>query len=160
MKRAVSFAIAASIITSSGPARASGSIFYGSRAGMQVTVISMSGLDTRHAIIRTRHTRADAIAFCRDYVQKVTEQCIREELSVRLNDVISANCETGVFTDFTGNRYRFAGKNPDPGGDAHFKIIDLASGQIEDGSNASGYPVNMGIFAALCPNSAPPESDW
>jgi hypothetical protein len=45
------------------PAIASGTIAYGSRAGMEVTVVSMEGLDTAHAVIRTKHTRENAIAF-------------------------------------------------------------------------------------------------
>src|ERR1700760_3277594 len=63
----------------------SGKVYYGSRAGMQVSVVSMSGLDTDHAIIRTQHTREDATAFCREYIGKVTEGCIRDELATRIN---------------------------------------------------------------------------
>ena len=141
-------------------AMASGKIGYGTRAGMQVTVVSMSGLDTRKAIIKTTHNRDDALAFCRDYVQKVTEKCIQEELAVPLSDSISANCLSGEFTDFSGHRHRFAGPNKNNSDVmAHSKIIDLATGEIEDGSNASGYPVNLDIFRALCPRHAPPGDD-
>jgi hypothetical protein len=56
------------LLTSATPAIASGTIYYGSRAGMQVSVISVEGLNTSRAIIRTKHTREDATAFCRDYV--------------------------------------------------------------------------------------------
>lgn len=59
------------------PASAAGKINYGSREGMQVSVISMSGLDTSNAVIKTHHTREDAIEFCREYVGEV----IREWLS-------------------------------------------------------------------------------
>jgi hypothetical protein len=79
-------------------AAASGTIGYGSRAGMEVSVISVEGLNTSRAVIRTKHTRENAVAFCRDYVGKVTEQCIRQELSVPLNDSITANCVTGEFS--------------------------------------------------------------
>lgn len=139
------------------PALASGKIYYGSRAGMTVTVISMEGLDTAHAAIKTTHTREDAIGFCRDYVQKVTPSCIQEALSVPLNDVITANCKTGVFTDFGGNRYRFEGKPKTSNEDmtAKYVIRDLSNGEVADGSSASGYPTNIGIFKALCPRSAP-----
>ena len=105
-----------------GSAFASGKIYYGSRAGMTVTVISMEGLDTAHAVIRTKHTREDAIGFCRDYVGKITSLCTREELAVPLNDVISANCLQGEFTDFGGNRYRYEGKAKNPRDD--MKICD------------------------------------
>ena len=59
-------------------AYASGKIYYGSRAGMTVTVVSVQGLNTTHAVIRTTHTREDALGFCRDYVQKITPSCIEE----------------------------------------------------------------------------------
>jgi hypothetical protein len=149
--------IATALVLVSSPAIASGKIFYGSRAGMQVTVISMSGLDTSQAVIRTRHTRDDAVTFCRDYVGKVTEACIQEELSVRLNDVITANCNVGEFTDFYGDRHRFMGPRTDKVGMANYKIIDLSTGELEDGSSASGYGTNMGIFHALCPRRAPAD---
>lgn len=96
------------------PALAAGKIYYGSRAGMQVTVVSIGGLDTAKAVIRTKHTREDAAAFCREYVGKVTPDCVREELQTPLNDEISADCVRGTFVDFRGNRYRFGGPNRDP----------------------------------------------
>src|ERR1700730_2587705 len=61
------------------PAYGSGTIFYGSRAGMEVSPISVAVRNTARAIIRTKHSRENAIAFCREYVGKVTEECIREE---------------------------------------------------------------------------------
>lgn len=51
---------------------ASGKIGYGSRAGMTVTVVSMSGLDTANAVIRTKHTQEDAESFCREYVLRAS----------------------------------------------------------------------------------------
>jgi len=85
---------------------------------MTVTIKSMSDLDTSHAVIQTDHTREDAIEFCQEYVQEdpVTENCIKQGLSVRLNDAIFyADCPRGVFTDFAGDKYQFRGKNPHPG---------------------------------------------
>ncbi|GJD85760.1 hypothetical protein [Methylobacterium haplocladii] len=122
---------------------------------MTVTVTSMSGLDTAHALIRTKHTRQDAIGFCREYVGKVTPDCIRDELAVRLNDEITANCLRGEFVDFQGNRYRFAGLSRDKDSMAKYRLISLPSGEEADGSSASGYLTNMGIFKALCPSRAP-----
>ena len=139
------------------PAAASGTIGYGSRAGMEVTVLSVSGLDTDHALIRTKHTRANAIAYCRDYVQKVTKNCINEELSVRLNDSIRANCELGTFTDFFGTRYQLRGPNPDPDGNAKYLLVNLDTKEVADGSSASGYPTNMLILRSLCPRTAPSD---
>jgi hypothetical protein len=139
-----------------GSAYASGTIGYGSRAGMQVTVASMSGLDTAHAEIHARHTRDDAIAFCREYVQKVTEDCIQRELEVRLNDVITANCPAGEFSDFYGTRWRLVGRNL-PDSTAKYRLININTSEAANGSMASGYPVAMSIFQALCPRTAPSD---
>jgi len=86
----------------------------------------------------------------------VTEECIRKEVSVPLNHVITANCLSCVFTDFSGSQYRFAGANAaGEGGIAKYRVINLGNGEIEDGSMASGYPVHIAIFKALCPTRAP-----
>lgn len=138
------------------PALAAGTVPYGSRAGMEVTVVRMSGLDTTKARIVTKHTRENAISFCRDYAQKVTEDCIKEELSVPLNDSVSANCKTGEFETFTGERLRFAGKSRNPSM-SKYRVIDLATKDDLDGSSASGYPVAMMIYKALCPRTAPAD---
>ena len=151
-------ALAALIIVT--PAMASGTIYYGSRTGMEVDVVSMSGLDSPHAVIHTRHTRANALAFCRDYVQKVSPACIHDELAVRLNDDITANCITGDFVDFSGHHYRFAGPSKDKDSMAKYRIVDLDTGEDADGSSASGYPTNAGIYKALCPRHAPVDPEF
>jgi hypothetical protein len=124
---------------------------------MEVSVVSMEGLDTARAVIRTKHTRENAIAFCRHYVQKVTEECIRETLAIPLNDMITANCVSGEFTDFRGNRYRFLGPARSSGSlaMAKYAIMDLATRETADGSSASGYPTNLALFGALCPSRGP-----
>lgn len=149
------------LLVPTGAAKASGKIYYGSRAGMTVTVVSVEGLSTTHAVIRTKHTRDDAISFCRDYVQKVTPSCIQEELSVPLNDEVWANCVTGEFVDFAGRKYHFEGPVKKERGEliAAYVIRDLFTGEIADGSSASGYPTNMGIFRALCPMQVPLQSE-
>jgi hypothetical protein len=126
---------------------------------MEVTVINIDGLNTSHAVIRTKHTRENAIAFCRGYVGRVTEKCIRQELAVPLNDMISADCTTGEFSDFLGNHYQFLGPNTTKNevSMAKYAILDLATHGIADGSMASGYPTNMEIFRHLCPAVAPPD---
>lgn len=136
---------------------ASGTIYYGSRAGMEVTIVSMSGLDTSHAEIRTKHTRANAVAFCREYVQKVTPDCIKQELATPLNDVIKADCRAGIFTDFSGDQYQFQGRNPAADSITKYRLLNLQTNEVADGSSASGYPTNMGIFRALCPRTAPQD---
>jgi hypothetical protein len=132
--RGVAALMAGLWIASSGPAAASGKLFYGSRAGMIVSVISMQGLNTRQAVIHTQHTREDAIAFCRDYEQNLTDECVNRNLAVPMNDYVAANCSTGVFVDFFGNRYQFEGLHRGANSDlAKYKIRDLSSGEIEDG---------------------------
>lgn len=145
------------LVAGSGDGWASGTIYYGSRAGMVVDVVSVSGLGTANAVIRTRHTRANATAFCREYVGKVTADCIREELAAPLNDQINANCISGVFTDFGGHRYRFAGPSKDKDAMAKYRIIDLDTGEAASGDMASGYPTNASLFKALCPAQAPSD---
>jgi hypothetical protein len=149
------------LVTASGLAGASGKIGYGSRAGMEVTVVSMEGLDTARAVIRTKHTREDAMAFCREYVGEVTESCIRQELATPLNDAVSANCKTGEFVDFAGERYRFEGSNPKRRdiGVPKYRLRNSRTNEVADGSSASGYAVNMAIFKALCPSRAPRLED-
>lgn len=67
-------------LTAPPPKSVHDTIDYGSRAGMEVSVLGMEGRDTAHASIRFRHTRDNAIAYCRDYVRAVTEECIRDAL--------------------------------------------------------------------------------
>lgn len=131
---------------------------FGSRAGMEVTIVSEEGLDTEQAIIRTKYTREDATKFCVEYVGKVTPQCINDQLNRKLNDRVAGNCRTGEFFDFHGQKYRFEGptrKSGDDLGMAKYAIRDLARNEVADGSSASGYSVNIGIFRALCPRTAP-----
>lgn len=135
---------------------AAGKIGYGSRVGMQVTVISMSGLDTSNAVIKTQHTREDAIEFCREYIGEVSEKCIKDELATRLNDAVFANCSSGTFTNFWGDRIQFKGRNQRKGEFGPKYIIrNTQTGEFADGSSASNYGTNMAIFEALCPRTAP-----
>jgi hypothetical protein len=136
-----------------GPATRLGTIGYGSRAGMEVSIVSAAGIDTEHVVVRTKHTRENAISFCRDYVQNVTEKCISQELAVPLKVEITANCKTGDFSDFHGESFRFLSANHDPRTNdmAELAIMHVATGEIADGSSASGYPVNRDIFRVLCP---------
>jgi hypothetical protein len=92
---------AAFLLISTWPARPADKIYYGSRLGMQVTIVSVSGLDTADATIRTKHTREDATSFYRQYIGRVSEQCIQQELATHLNDFVSGNCKTGSFRIFS-----------------------------------------------------------
>ncbi|MDB5422584.1 MAG: hypothetical protein JWR59_2531 [Brevundimonas sp.] len=137
---------------------AAGKINYGSRDGMTVTVVSMSGINSAHAVIRVRHTRDDAIDFCRKYVGKVTATCIQGELETPLNDQIEGNCTTGRFSNFFGEEHQYLGANTvkkDDETPVKYLIKDIATGEIANGSSGSGYGTNMGVFRALCPSTAP-----
>lgn len=130
-------------------------VYYGTRAGMQVSVVSRSGIDTAKAIVRVEHGREDAVAFCRDYVQNVTDKCIQDELAIDLKDNFSGDCKTGRFTTITGQTLVFFGKNTVANAETmgnDFIIVDPDTNQPLDGSMASGYPVAADQFKQLCPS--------
>jgi hypothetical protein len=135
------------------PVSAARTIPYGTRVGMQVTVKSATGLDTAHAVIQAEHTRDDAIKFCRDYIGKVTEDCIKGELATQLKDSISADCTKGTFTDFFGDQIAYHGRNPKDG--PKYVLIDNGIREIHDDVSGSDYYGNMKLFQALCPRTAP-----
>lgn len=150
--------LTAALIVCSAPAlsQVGDKLYFGSRAGMQVTIVSVEGLDTESAIIRTEMTPEDAKRFCVEYVGDVTPECIAEQLELKLNDRVTANCKTGEFVDFYGDHHRFEGSNVDKPPESfadEYIIRDLTTGEIANGSSASGYAVNLGIFSALCPGS-------
>ena len=153
MRRTLTSAL---ILCSAGAQAAVGDkLYFGSRAGMEVTIVAMEGIDTEAAVIRTEFTPEDAKRFCIEYVGSVTPECIAEQLELKLNDRVTANCTTGEFVTFFGDHYRFEGKNADTSSSlfADYIIRDLTTNEIADGSMASGYPVNIEIFTALCPGA-------
>jgi hypothetical protein len=82
-----------------------------------------------------------------------------DELNTQLNDEIRGNCVTGRFTNFFGEDHQYVGEMKSKSGDIFAKYIikNLATGENADGSSASGYPINVGLFRALCPMKAPPD---
>jgi len=146
------------VIALSSPTAAAETIAYGSRAGMEVTVTSKSGIGSQNAVIRAVHTRENAKKFCLEYAQDKSEKCVRDELAVSLSNQIGANCKTGVFTTFYGSKLKFAGLNKQSDQNfAKYRIIDLSEGKPLDGSEASGYPYDIEQFIALCPGLAASE---
>ena len=93
----------------------------------------------------------------------MTEQCVQSALDdeKRLKGSLTGNCDTGEFSGFFGGHYRFQGRNPKAGyfADNKYLIMNLADGEIADGSEISGYPTNLGIYRALCPAHAPVDID-
>ena len=135
-------------------------VFYGSRVGMYDDIASREGLDTANARIATRPSRNGSIEFCREYSHDYSQKCVDEQLRGSPAGVIAANCVERTFSNFYGYKYKFVGASkPDAGKDANVSadcsIRELASGEILDGSTASGYDVALGIYQALCPASAP-----
>jgi len=156
MKAVIIGALAVEALSS--PAAAAETIAYGSRAGMEVTVTSKSGIGGRHAVIRAVHTRGNAKKFCLEYAQDKSEKCVRDELAVPLSRQIEGNCKTGAFTTFSDEKMKFSGRNePTEANFAKYKIIDLSNGKPLDGSEASGYPYFIEQFIALCPGQATPD---
>jgi len=137
------------------PAFAAGKIYYGSRVGMEVDVVGVSGIGTSHAVVRTRHTRENAKAFCEQYANDPSEECVDRELrETHLNDQIEGNCETGWYTTLYGEHLRFIGENRKRrDGDPRYVI--LSDGKPLDGSGASGYGYDLEQFKALCPARVP-----
>src|SRR5260370_23526402 len=130
---------------------------------MQVSILGMEGRDTAHAVIRFAHTRDNAISYCRDSLSNVTEQCIQGALDDEkgFKDSLTGNCDTGEFSSFFGDHYRFQGRNPKSGyfGDTKYLIVNLADRETADGSEISGYLTNLSIYRALCPAHAPVDID-
>lgn len=133
-------------------------IQYGSRAGMTLTVVSASGLDTAEAKIEARLTKEDAAAFCAEYLQDNSEECIAKRLrESNIEPSITANCETGVFSNFGGRWHQFLGPKNVMYGDTagSYTILDLEMRTAADGSSASGYDTNLGLYRELCPSKVP-----
>ena len=136
---------------------AAGKIYYGSRAGMQVTVVGVSGIGTRTAVVRVRHTPEDAKAFCVEYSNDASRACVERTLrETRLNDEITGDCVSGRFTTLYGENLRFVGEARNAA-DGDPKYVLLRRRERLDGSSASGYGYDLEQFAALCPSRAMPE---
>lgn len=129
---------------------------YGSRAGMEVSVISRRGLNTSRAVILVEHRREDAVSFCREYVGSVTDQCITDELKAKLENRLTGDCRTGRFTTITGQSFVFLGPKTSNADQSlsEYVLIDADTNEPLDGSMASGYPVALAQFRELCPVKA------
>ncbi len=136
-------------------------IYYGSRVGMYDDIASRNGIDTASAAIVARPSRDGAVQFCREYASDYSLKCINEQLRNNETQAINANCSNKHFIDFDGNRFAFLGVNKTKSDDvmAEFSIKDLSTGDLLDGSTASGYDVRLDIFKHLCPSSIPKSAD-
>ena len=138
----------------SGEPSAVGKLPYGSRAGMQVTVVGKSGIGTARAVILVEHRREDAEAFCREYVGEVTPECVAETLAEEVATSLSGDCSSGEFVTLAGQRLLFLSRTSREkvaSGEPELSIIDPQTGGKLDGSMASGYSVAAEQLKALCP---------
>lgn len=127
-------------------------LLYGTRAGETVTVEEKRNIGGSQARITFSHTRADAMDYCAQYVRDPSDACVEEtRASVDLVDAINGDCVAGTWSDPRGRRFRLGeqtdGDTPD--------IVDRDTGEALGASFASGYPVALASFDALC--SVPPE---
>jgi hypothetical protein len=131
------------------------SIYYGSRAGMHLTTVSKSGIGTAKAVIVVKHTPKDAKAYCVGYEQDNSMACVRRAMAdVKVGDRVTGNCRKATWTDMYGRSYAFEGAMKSANNFAEYAVRDLKSGEILDGSSASGYGLELTIFQQLCPGVA------
>jgi hypothetical protein len=125
---------------------------YGTKAGMEVSIVATSGLDGPNAIVEIEHRRENAqnycVAYLADYSHQCTDQTMRE---LHLAPVLMGDCLGKTWTDVYGAAYQLLGRNPahDPG--MEYLIRQLGTGETLDGSNASGYYLALSALQALCP---------
>lgn len=131
------------------------SIYYGSRAGMHVTTVSKSGIGTSKAVIMIEHTPKDAKTYCVEYEQDYSMACVKRTMAdVKVSDRVTANCKERTWTDVYGQAYAFEGKSKSSDLMADYIVRNLTTGEILDGSSASGYFTALSIFQELCPGIA------
>lgn len=131
------------------------SIYYGSRAGMHLTTVSKSGIGTANAVIVVKHTPKDAKAFCVEYSQDYSMACVKRTMAeVKVADRVTADCKKRTWTDVNRRSYRLEGKQKPSDMAADFAVREIATGDILDGSMASGYPIALSVFQQLCPGIA------
>ena len=130
-------------------------IYYGSRAGMHLTTVSKQGIGSANAVIMLKHTPQDAKAFCVQYEQDNSMACVNQTLAtVKTGDRVTGNCVSRTWVDMYGKSYAFLGKATKPNLTADYVLKDLGTGEILNGSSASGYQVQLTIFQQLCPGLA------
>lgn len=145
-----------SLVIGDGQAQEDDRIYYGSRAGMHLTTVSNEGIGSANAVIVVKHTPKDAKAFCVDYLLDNSMACVKRTMKeVKVSDRVTGNCVKRTWTDMFGQSFAFLGsaKQTDEMM-AEYKVKDLKTREILDGSSASGYGVEMTIFNQLCPGIA------
>ncbi len=119
---------------------------------MEVTVVKKVGIGTANATIYTKHTAKNAKAFCIKSGMNYSQSCVDEVLATtKLKDRVTGDCVRQMWKDINGTSYSFHGRNKSSGSFEPEYIIKHDSGEILDGSNASGYFIQLATFKKLCP---------
>ncbi|RWB91167.1 MAG: hypothetical protein EOQ52_07000 [Mesorhizobium sp.] len=123
---------------------------YGTEAGMSVTITGRSGIDTDHAQLTLKLTPQDAKLYCtQSRLNSSLLECIDRTLKdVKLQPQISANCESGEFTNVWGRHFTFNGAAAD--GDDEYNLEALGGDTSEERS--TNYDVAIDNFKAMCPS--------
>lgn len=110
-------------------------VYYGSRAGMQATIVSKSGTGSANSRIEVKITPEDAKIYCAEYGQDFSESCVEETLKTDIADHVSADCINGTWTDL------------------HSQSHKQADVEALDDSMASGKANLLELFRMLCPTT-------
>jgi len=144
------------------PAHAGDNLFSVSSKGVQATIVAMSGKDTSQALAIGQVQDANLHEYCnRDPGGMTTRyggsmsisQCVKamnREMGGKKYSA-SANCPAKIVTVHWGNTYKLASKKYMEG---YWDYVwrDKFSGDVLDGSNASGAPTVTSAYAMLCPS--------
>ena len=89
----------------------------------------------------------------RGYASDYSLKCIND-VSKPVQSTIMANCPDRRFKSFGTEEYVFLGKNKDTNSEifSDYIIKKIKTNEILDGSTATGYEIQLGVFEALCPS--------
>ncbi|MBB4183665.1 hypothetical protein GGE07_000278 [Sinorhizobium terangae] len=132
-----------------------GKLFYGTRAGQSMTIVSKEGIGTANAVIRLKHTAQDAKSFCVEYMLDHSMRCVRQVLAEKkLADRVTGDCVKRTRTDMYGDNYSFHGsakQQPELIKQGYFSESDYL---IHRNGEERFFPFDTEIFQALCPGIA------
>jgi hypothetical protein len=145
-------------------------VAYGERYGMEDEIESAVGLDTSHAVIRTKPSRRAALYYTigqHDYSKTAAEEAYQDRVNSD-DKTIRADCLAKEWTGLDGARYRFLGPIEKVnrsqfanGRDVDltaWAILDIKSNTLIDGCGACSYFEIHDWYQKLCPSTAP--KDW
>lgn len=131
--------------------------------GWQATIVKLSGVDSSEAMAMGQVKRNNAEEYCErdpggetiENGGKLTkEQCVQKVLKEEKGKTysISANCSRKIITTSGLGVFSLKGKATNAIGYLDYVWFDIQSGEILDGSSASGAPVVEEQFRILCPS--------